>query len=172
MFSMCKVHRSDWEKQQAQVDLNVNMDLYAHHFYSCYDHVDWISSKTTHLTLSRRPHESKYVHVLLYRPCSYLSTALQAHGCMHFYLPVFSHACSPLLPSSRTKNVKRLWRQWLRGKRDSAWTMIRKDSFAAAGHTATSDTGSIWILHWVGELFSLTPKDPGHSIPGQCLILG
>lgn len=55
---------------------------------------------------------------------------------------MFLHALQPPLPSSVTENVKRWWRQRLRGDGDSAWTVMRQDSFSAAGHAVASDTGS------------------------------
>lgn len=53
-------------------------------------------------------------------------------------LSMFLHACSPPQPSNGTENVKRLWRQRGRGERDSAWTVMRQDSFTAVGHAAAS----------------------------------
>lgn len=60
--------------------------------------------------------------------------------CAHACWSVFLRVCSPPRPSSATENVKR---QRGRGERDSAWTVMRQDSFTAVGHAAESDTG--WI---------------------------
>lgn len=96
---------------------------------------------------------------------SILMHALRAlRACM------FPCVCSLPLPRSSAENDKRLWRQRLRSARDSAWTVMRQDSFTAAGHAAASDTG--WFEYCIRalEMSPWTLEALWSSSPGLTLL--